>query len=85
MLAQIIYLTLDLEHNLKKILRRIKKPEVEWLFAEINVDSESKGFINYQELKRFLSEDLRMNIAMIDLMSLLKRLDRSKNGVVVKE
>lgn len=85
MLAQIIYLTLDLEHNLKKILRRIKKPEVEWLFAEINVDSESKGFINYQELKKFLSEDLRMNIAMIDLMSLLKRLDRSKNGVVVKE
>ncbi len=85
MLAQIIYLTLDLEHNLKKILSRIKKPEVEWLFAEINVDSESKGFINYQELKKFLSEDLRMNIAMIDLMSLLKRLDRSKNGVVVKE
>jgi len=39
---------------MRKILRRFKKTEVEWLFSEINVDSESKGFINYQELKKFL-------------------------------
>lgn len=26
-----------------------------------------------------------MNIPMVDLMSLLKRLDKSKNGVVIKE
>lgn len=55
MLGQIIYSTLDLEFSLRKILVRLQKSEVEWLFSKINIDSESKGFINYQELKRFLS------------------------------
>ena len=48
------------------------------------MDSDSKGFINYQELKKFITEELGLSIGMIDLMVLLKRLDRSKNGVVVK-
>lgn len=79
-----MFLTLELEYKITRIARRFKKHEIDELFSRINVDSDSKGFINYQELKKFITEELNLSIGMIDLMLLLKRLDRSKNGVVVK-
>lgn len=48
LLAQIIYLTLEAESKLVKISRKLKRTEIDELFKRINVDSESKGFINYQ-------------------------------------
>lgn len=84
-MAQIMYLILDLEQTLQTVVKKLKKSDIEDLFSRINIDSESKGFINYQELKRFVSEDLEMAVSMTDLMSLLKRLDKSKNGVVIRE
>ena len=50
------------------------------LFQTIN--KEGSGFINYQELKKFLSEYGKV-LSMQELMFILKRLDRSKNGVIV--
>ena len=85
LMAQIMYLILDLEQTLQTVVKKLKKSDIEDLFSRINIDSESKGFINYQELKRFVSEDLEMAVSMTDLMSLLKRLDKSKNGVVIRE
>lgn len=84
-MAQIIYLTLEIEEETKKVIRKFNEKEKNWLFNQINVDLESKGFINYQELKKYLANELKMNLSMIELMSLLKRLDKSKNGVVVKD
>lgn len=85
LIAQIIYLTLEVEDETKKVLKKFNEKERSWLFNQINVDLESKGFINYQELKKYLTNELKMNLSMIELMSLLKRLDKSKNGVVVKD
>lgn len=85
LMAQIIYLTLEIEEETKKVIRKFNEKEKNWLFNQINVDLESKGFINYQELKKYLANELKMNLSMIELMSLLKRLDKSKNGVVVKD
>ena len=62
------------------IRRQFRKQESKYLFNLIN--REQTGFINYQELKKYLSE-AGLTLSMYDLMALLKRLDRSRNGVVV--
>ena len=48
LMTQTIYLILDLEQNLIAITNKLKRPDLEWLFCRINIDSDSKGFINYQ-------------------------------------
>ena len=68
-MAQIIYLTLEIEEETKKVIRKFNEKEKNWLFNQINVDLESKGFINYQELKKYLANELKMNLSMIELMS----------------
>jgi Ca2+-binding EF-hand superfamily protein len=47
------------------------------------INREQTGFINYQELKKFLIE-AGLSLSMHDLMAVLKRLDRSRNGVIVE-
>ena len=84
-MAQIVYLSLEIEYETRRIVGKLNEEDKEWLFHQINVDIDSKGFINYQELKKYLTSRLRMSLSMIELMTLLKRFDKSKNGVVVRD
>ena len=84
-MAQILYLSLEVEYETRKIVGKLNEEDKEWLFNQINVDIDSKGFINYQELKKYLTSRLKMSLSMIELMTLLKRFDKSKNGVVVRD
>ena len=78
--VKIIEVTIQGENNLLAIRKQFRKQESVYLFNLIN--REQTGFINYQELKKFLTE-AGLQLSMHDLMAVLKRLDRSRNGVVV--
>ena len=78
---RIIEVVLENERQLVAIRKQFKRDESRYLFSMIN--REQTGFINYQELKKFLNQS-GLQLSMHDLMAVLKKLDRSKNGVVVQ-
>ena len=81
-ICQIIMMTIEAEVDLIRTIHKLRKGEAKMLFTQINLAN--TGFINYQELKKFVGE-LGKNLTMQELMTVLKRLDKSKNGVVVEE
>jgi Ca2+-binding EF-hand superfamily protein len=73
---------MEAETELQGIIRNMRKGEAIQLFGIVN--SERSGFISYQELKNYLS-CFGISSTMSDLMAILKRFDRNKNGVILEE
>jgi Ca2+-binding EF-hand superfamily protein len=82
LLVQILQTNIEAETELQGIIRTLRKDDTLQLFSLIN--SEHSGFISYQELKNYLSS-FGVNSNMSDLMAILKRFDRNKNGVILEE